>query len=985
MGSLSVEDPEPLAAAAAAAGAAPGDVGVVVGVDVDVDVDVGAYIDTEAVGTGIVQSGVPADATSRTSLESTSSFPGTVEDLGCNELNLAARESKDSLHPNLSTGPDPLSLSPLLSPSSINSGVFHEGLNRLHSFQDLARLRLKHATQLECYETTILQIPETDSELYDLRDRRWAHLEFTEDEGGDDLGAPDLSGSESPLSSPSSSSSSTTSSTFFDDCQSPTRPPPPPPPGTDRRPFSFEAFFDAEPESPEGSPTLLQQPPPRPSDSRRITYRHMPPKTMPELAGLGDIGEASAFLSSTWASSSGGIAAGSLNLPPSSHSNGSRAHLRPRSAPKNLSRSSNPFAGLWGRKGQNQNQPQQQQDDVLVGKMGAVSLDSGAHGKRISDDSAAVEVHEGRTTPPWSASGTPNGLKDAKEPANASEGGGPPPLTREEFEALPLAIQRKYFSTLERLRFAQESTAGEVDDIYNHYDDISSHKNKRRKHLSKRSAPDPYATRDSLSTAVSDSSWFLNHPERVGKTQLSRQEQCELVKHLRASVILDAADEAIYKLRHKPSNLTLTPTPEIDCSTSTLSTRRGSFDSLTDAMAQSQAASREDPARESLYESFRWLDEEEDLDLRLFLDDYHANLREELPHVTKSRRPSFRRHLSISKRPFGMNAASGSQSDARDSDTAPASPSHNTTLPQHQQQNSTALQHSQRLSRTLSLMSPRQHVRSESLTGIDPGAAHYQDPEARLKLRVYLASPQKFDEAIEFGFPATDSVQAPSTLSNRRSVVRKRQSRLQLKDDSAEHMRSFLDDGDDEDLSDDDDDDASSISDPDSPRTPHMGGLTPPPGHHRPIRVSTDPLHQATTQRGGQFLTARAREPNDAYAQIPANSREMTLRMTLTRPDLRADDEQIYGWQAAQQAAYLPAGRKSQQSNGARAVEDQAQLLQHPSQQQQQQSPTHMSQGRTPKESIEDILTGTDHWSPEAGAGSDRGFMKRIFNRVRRA
>jgi hypothetical protein len=29
-----------------------------------------------------------------------------------------------------------------------------------------------------------------------------------------------------------------------------------------------------------------------------------------------------------------------------------------------------------------------------------------------------------------------------------------------------------------------------------------------------------------------------------------------------------------------------------------------------------------------------------------------------------------------------------------------------------------------------------------------------------------------------------------------------------------------------------------------------------------------------------------------------AGNREMTLRMTLTRPDLRADESAIYGWQA---------------------------------------------------------------------------------------
>lgn len=393
MGSLPLEDPEPLTARA------------VQGVD-------------EAVGTGITQSGVPTDATSRTSLESPTSFTGTVEDLGCDEPGQPENKPQRPPYLLISTGPGP----PSLSPSSANSGVFQEGLNRLHSFQDLARLRLKHATQIECYETTVLRLPETsDSELYDLRDRRWAHLDLAEDEGGDDLGAG-LSAPDSPLSS--SPSTSTSTSTFLDS-----------PSLDERRPFSFEAFFDASPESPEGSPTL-----PRRNDSRltTITYRHMPPKTMPELSGLGDSGEGSAFLSSTWASASGGSATDHHHQ--HHHNN---AHLRPRSAPKNLSRTSNPFTGLWGRKGQQQHHHQAQQDDVPAGRLGEAGLDSGMPWKRISDDGTAVEVHEGRTTPPRSASGAPNGLKDAKEPANASEGGGPPPLTREEFEALPLAIQRK--------------------------------------------------------------------------------------------------------------------------------------------------------------------------------------------------------------------------------------------------------------------------------------------------------------------------------------------------------------------------------------------------------------------------------------------------------------------------------------------------------------------------------------------------------------
>jgi hypothetical protein len=169
----------------------------------------------------------------------------------------------------------------------------------------------------------------------------------------------------------------------------------------------------------------------------------MPPKTMPELSGLGDSSDGSAFLSSTWASSSGGSTTALRRQ------NHQPAHLRPRSAPKNLSRTSNPFTGLWGRRGQ-QHQPQQ--GDLHVGMLGEAGAASAGPWKRISDDGTAVEVHEGRTTPPRSASGAPHGLKDAKEPTNTPEGGGPPPLTREEYETLPLAIQRKVRWLLVKIR-----------------------------------------------------------------------------------------------------------------------------------------------------------------------------------------------------------------------------------------------------------------------------------------------------------------------------------------------------------------------------------------------------------------------------------------------------------------------------------------------------------------------------------------------------
>lgn len=37
----------------------------------------------------------------------------------------------------------------------------------------------------------------------------------------------------------------------------------------------------------------------------------------------------------------------------------------------------------------------------------------------------------------------------------------------------------------------------------------------------------------------------------------------------------------------------------------------------------------------------------------------------------------------------------------------------------------------------------------------------------------------------------------------------------------------------------------------------------------------------------------------ESYTHASTGNREMTLRMTLTRPDLRADDTALYGWQTS--------------------------------------------------------------------------------------
>lgn len=176
----------------------------------------------------------------------------------------------------------------------------------------------------------------------------------------------------------------------------------------------------------------------------------------------------------------------------------------------------------------------------------------------------------------------------------------------------------------------------------------------------------------------------------------------------------------------------------------------------------------------------------------------------------------------------------------------------------------------------------------------DPEATHYQDPEARRKLRTYLASPQKFDEAIEFGFPSTAG--SDTTIPH-----------YQLPPISAHHsrkfsrdMRTFLRDGKLTFFEDSTrrctrtqtpnqglDSDSDSVLDLSTPSTPSSSpGLS-----SRVHSRSQSHPHPYSRQ------ISRSSSSLSSPGLPPRFNREMTLRMTLTRPDLRADDDQLYGWQ----------------------------------------------------------------------------------------
>jgi hypothetical protein len=142
---------------------------------------------------------------------------------------------------------------------------------------------------------------------------------------------------------------------------------------------------------------------------------------------------------------------------------------------------------------------------------------------------------------------------------------------------------------------------------------------------------------------------------------------------------------------------------------------------------------------------------------------------------------------------------------------------------------------------------------------------------------MYLASPQKFDEAIEFGFPstaeqeiATPHYQLPPVTKHSRKFSRDMHTFLR------DGKLSFFEDknGENQGL----ESDGESTADLESPRTPSSTGLS--------FRLHT---RQMSSIDSNGLPTSH---PSPGYM-----NREMTLRMTLTRPDLRANENALYGWQ----------------------------------------------------------------------------------------
>ena len=447
----------------------------------------------------------------------------------------------------------------------------------------------------------------------------------------------------------------------------------------------------------------------------------------------------------------------------------------------------------------------------------------------------------------------------------------PIPLKIPESSLINLTFHQQYFSSLERLRLAQNSASGiKATSVKSCHGNVKSSKSKpspSRPTLARRNSSyfkNPYILRRKTPSPTSDTflpsdaQWFLRLPDKVQRKHFTREERLALSGH-RDSVELDVSDEKFWRLYRQGR--------EGNRSVPTL--RTSSYSSLSTL----SAFEGEQPVDSAIdmERSMIWFDDENDLDLssKLQLDDYHDFMTKAAESDVKSskRRPSFRRALSLNQLPLGANTSSVPPLPKTTYPTPLA-----TTHPPRP-----AHQHVQ--SRPFLALS---HGAQTSNSAIEASAKYYQDPETRLKLRVYLASPQNFDEAIEFGFPSMEDTEDRPLSRPSLSRVHKTAPCKTFLNDDTPFLFDALDD-------DDDAESTTSLPERDTSYTPIESVF-----NHEATLLSPS-VATSSGSSGTPFAKSTVRHhTSEPFAQLLSGNREMTLRMTLTRPDLRADEKALY-------------------------------------------------------------------------------------------
>ena len=381
----------------------------------------------------------------------------------------------------------------------------------------------------------------------------------------------------------------------------------------------------------------------------------------------------------------------------------------------------------------------------------------------------------------------------------------------------------------------------------------------------------------------------------------------------RDSIFIDSTDKNFYRLRHQAAHSvpTLSPsTPSVISSHTRTSS--GSSVEYFDTLESLESSTAD--MDESM---FRWMDEESELDLRL--DYYHNHVKPDAnvnrDSQSHTRLPSFRRNLSLSALPSTSNSLPSPSVDA----TPPVRPSATRRISVSSIQQAFHRRTSSRAPTTAhstSSLLPIQHPNQSSIPPIDPQASHYTDPVARHKLRNYLASPSKFDEAVEFGFP---SLQNQDTLTSRGgqlpSAPRPSLSsarRNKTAPSAAVCPQTFLNSSSLSLLStpSSNNDSTTSLPETSGPHTPSENACCA-DAHRLPLMETTTtgkvtvlgtttPSPTTTTNtdsappRKISSSSSTSRKASEPFAHVlAAGDREMTLRMTLTRPDLRSSEKEV--------------------------------------------------------------------------------------------
>lgn len=364
-----------------------------------------------------------------------------------------------------------------------------------------------------------------------------------------------------------------------------------------------------------------------------------------------------------------------------------------------------------------------------------------------------------------------------------------------------------------------------------------------------------------------DAQWFQSLPDKVQKRQFTTEEQRALARR-RESLTLDPADEVILKAGRQ--RFRSVPTVRTLYSSSSAS----SVHTLED---EPQVDSTVD-MDESILDSFRWMDDDDDLDLTL--DDYHSHLVSSAEPASQhsSRRPSFRRTLSLTRMaPGALHRPRSAERDPRTTSSTPLQ----RESPRTSYHRDSSRSRTEHRDATVSRQAP--------LGSIDKSTKYYQDPEARLKLRVYLASPSKFDEALKFGFPSlesTDHLPQPRRPSISRQHHTEPAPQTFYDSENPSFLDSFTSDS----------DDAESLPEIDTPHTPSDATFSR-NTHRLPIsKPPSSDLDRPSLKASGRLNAKQIEPPHHQQPYIvPSCNREMTLRMTLTRPDLRASEDLLYG------------------------------------------------------------------------------------------